>query len=247
MKQILILITLINCFLLNGQQDTLYILGEVDELLSKKEVDNKIKDLSKNLENDTSEWVVRFELEYEDKRTDTLIQHGVIHLIVKSMLSEEDKNKFLINKQVPEFQFLDIKGKAINEKDLEGKVVMLNFWFTKCPPCIAEMPLLNELKDNYKGQKIEFLSMAPEKQPQLIEFLKSYEFQFRHIPDADDFLKKFGVGFPKNILIDKKGIIRYIGGGIVSGTIEEGDELIVNQHQISWGNLRIQIDKLLLE
>jgi len=208
---------------------------------------NQINRISNRMEDDSLKWHVRFELEFEEKKTDTLIQHGTIHIIEESMLSEEDKKELLLNKKVPEFQFLDIEGKSINDSEIKGKVTLLNFWFTRCPPCIAEMPFLNEIKENYKGQEIEFLSMAPEENLKIVDFLRKHEFRFRHIPDADEFLKKFGVGFPKNILIDKNGIIRYIGGGIVSGLMEEGDEGIVEKHQINWDDLRIQIDKLLIE
>ena len=49
---------------------------------------------------------------------------------------------------------------------------------------------------------------------------------------------------PKNILVDKKGLIRYIGGGIINGLVEEGDENLIENYQISWDELRIKIDKL---
>lgn len=61
--------------------------------------------------------------------------------------------------------------------------------------------------------------MAPETTTQVENFLMKDDFQFRHIPDADGFLKKFGVGFPKNILVDKTGVIRYIDSGL-GGVIE---------------------------
>jgi len=247
MRQIIILLVILNSSQIYGQKDTLYSLGKSDVFLSKTELNSKIERLSKVMKNDTLEWFVRFELEFEDKKNDTLIQHGTLHIIETSLLSDEDKKQILLNKQIPEFQFLDIEGKLISEKEFKGKVVLINFWFTRCPPCLAEMPFLNEIKENYKGQEVEFLSMAPEEKTKVIEFLKIHDFRFRHIPDADNFLKKFGVGFPKNILVDKNGIIRYIGGGIVDGLIEEGDEGIIEQHQISWDELRIQIDKLLIE
>jgi thiol-disulfide isomerase/thioredoxin len=47
--------------------------------------------------------------------------------------------------------FRDINGKTVNTADLKGKVIFVNFWATWCPPCIAEMPSVNELYTLFKN------------------------------------------------------------------------------------------------
>jgi len=47
-------------------------------------------------------------------------------------------------------KFKDVNGKLINLADLKGKVVFLNFWATWCPPCLAEMPSVNKLYEQFK-------------------------------------------------------------------------------------------------
>src|SRR5690606_3035773 len=47
--------------------------------------------------------------------------------------------------------FKDKDGKTVSLKSLKGKVVFINFWATWCPPCIHEMPSINELKKTFKG------------------------------------------------------------------------------------------------
>ena len=47
--------------------------------------------------------------------------------------------------------FRDNNGKTINTVDLKGKVIFVNFWATWCPPCIAEMPSVNELYAQFKN------------------------------------------------------------------------------------------------
>lgn len=230
-----------------AQIDTIYNLGNQKNRLTIDDIEQRIKSLEETMKNDTIDWIVRFEVTHEEKKKDTLIQYGTINLIAESLLSEEEKMESKLNKEIPEFNFVDIEGKIIASNQYSGKVILINFWFTKCPPCIAEIPYLNQIKNDYQNLDIEFISMAPEDSIEVQKFLERYEFQFRHIPDADSFLKKFGVGFPKNILVDKKGIIRYIGGGIISGLVEEGDENIIEKNQISWDELRIKIDKLLGE
>ena len=52
---------------------------------------------------------------------------------------------------LPDFIAETIDGEILNSADLRGKVLVLNFWFTSCPPCIAELPGLNRLVDEYDG------------------------------------------------------------------------------------------------
>lgn len=52
-----------------------------------------------------------------------------------------------------DLRFKDRHGKVVTLKDLKGKVVFLNFWATWCPPCLAEMPSINKLYEQYKNNK----------------------------------------------------------------------------------------------
>ncbi len=243
----LILLLTWTTFNLTAQIDTVYNLGNDENRITLDEIDQHIKNIEERLKNDTIEWIIRFEFIREEIEGDTLIQYGGINIVDQSILTEEDKIEIRLNYEIPKFNFVDINGETINSEDLKGKVIFINTWFTRCPPCIAEMPYLNEIKNNYSDQNIVFISMAPEEKREILTFLKKHHFQFQHIPDADIFLKKFGVGFPKNILVDKEGIIRYIGGGLVDGMIEKGEENVIEQDQVNQDVIRVQIDKLLSE
>jgi thiol-disulfide isomerase/thioredoxin len=50
--------------------------------------------------------------------------------------------------------------KRIETKDLEGKVIVINLWFTTCHPCIAELPALNKLVKEYKDKNVVFLGLS---------------------------------------------------------------------------------------
>lgn len=228
---------------LYGQIDTIYSLGTLNMRLTSEELNQRIERTSNSMKNDTIDWVVRFKASHEEMKEDTVVLHGGLHIIAQSLLSEDDKKMVRLNKEMPEFNFSTLTGEEISSENLKGKVVLFNFWFTRCPPCIVEMPYLNVIKEDYKDKDIEFISMAPEYAEQVQEFLKRYDFSFKHIADADDFLKKFGVGFPKNILVDKSGVVKYIGGAIVDGLIEEGEH--IEEHQLAWDELRWMIDELL--
>ena len=53
---------------------------------------------------------------------------------------------------LPNLELHDLKGASHKLEDYRGKPVVLNFWATWCVPCAAEMPLLNEMQDRYKGK-----------------------------------------------------------------------------------------------
>lgn len=242
---ILFLFTFIFHSAVFAQIDTIYNLGNQRNRMTYEELQERIVLQENRIKNDTSDWYVRFEVTREKFKNDTLIQFGTIHLMETSILGESGKIESRLNKKMPEFDFIDINGLPIRSVDYEGKVILINFWFTRCPPCIAEMPHLNQIKEDYKDQEIAFISMAPETENQVKRFLKKHDFNFDHIPDADDFLKKFGVGFPKNILVDKAGIIRFIGNGLVGGYFTEREGEKIDKDQTSEKELRSMIDYFL--
>jgi len=114
-----------------------------------------------------------------------------------------------------EMTFQDLTGKNIEVSELKGKVIFLNLWATWCPPCVAEMPSIQELYDKYKdNEKVAFLMVSNEKVTPVEKFMqkKGYTFpvylnKFR-MPDA--FATK---SIPTTFVISKDGkiVIRELG------------------------------------
>lgn len=125
----------------------------------------------------------------------------------------ELRNKCLLGLKAPNFSVKTLDKELIDIGSLKRKVLVLNFWFTRCTPCIKEMPLLNKLKTTFKDKDILFLSFANEDSTKLNEFLKTTRFNFKHIPQGGriliDTFKLFSI-WPTTIIIDKEGIIRFI-------------------------------------
>ena len=117
----------------------------------------------------------------------------------------------LINKPIKSFQFTDLENNKWKSKDLKGKIVLINFWFTSCKPCIMEMPLLNELVAANKDKPIVFLAPALDNQAQIKFFLKKFKFDYSIIPYAEQYSNALNIEyFPTHIIIDKAGIIRQV-------------------------------------
>lgn len=113
----------------------------------------------------------------------------------------------------------DLHQKTVDLAHLKGKVVLVNFWASWCPPCVHEMPSMQRLQNRFftKGFTILGVNMA-ESEETVRHFLKTkVDIQFPILFDKEGMaLKRWGVfAFPTSYLIDKKGKIRYaIYGGV---------------------------------
>ncbi len=126
------------------------------------------------------------------------------------------------NKKFPEFDLKTPLGKNFSSEQLNGKPTMINFWFTKCPPCIDEMPALNKIKEQYQND-VNFIAITYEKEADVKRFLKKHAFNFKHLVDAKHFTDQLGIkAYPMNLFLDKKGVLKYVKGGIPYRIMEKG-------------------------
>ena len=111
-----------------------------------------------------------------------------------------------------EFSLNDLKGKKHALPDYRGKVVLVNFWASWCPPCIYEMPELTRLKNKLADQPFEILALnVGEKKYKVRKFAKLINLQLPILLDTseetfDDWSIKT---LPTSFLIDADGNIRY--------------------------------------
>lgn len=134
----------------------------------------------------------------------------------------------LIGVRAPNFAMKNMDNQVFELSDLRGSVVVLNFWFMACPPCIAEIPALNDVSDMFSGQAVRFIGLASDSKQQLEKkFFPKHEFKFETIPDADQIVMhtlKSKWGYPTTMILDKEGIIRHIFTG--AWTAEEAIESV---------------------
>jgi peroxiredoxin len=116
----------------------------------------------------------------------------------------------LVNSSAPEFILSDPYGKSFSLSAYRGKVVLLNFWATWCPPCRAEMPALNRLYRERKDRGLEILAVSTDKSVSDIhKFLGKNKVDFPILVDSDLSTAKLYKVFsmPTTFLIDRNGII----------------------------------------
>ncbi|MFP4076506.1 MAG: TlpA family protein disulfide reductase [Halochromatium sp.] len=75
---------------------------------------------------------------------------------------------------LPDLQLRDIEGHRINSRRWAGKVVVLNFWATWCPPCVREMPLLDEWQRRHRDQGLRVVGIAIDRADEVARFLDDH-------------------------------------------------------------------------
>src|SRR3569833_1260720 len=114
---------------------------------------------------------------------------------------------FKTGEKITTFKTKDINGNKIDLKALEGKIVVLNFWFIGCAPCRMEIPDLNKLVDSFKtNDKIVFIAVALDDKTSLKGFLEKTPFNYDIVDGGRFITDKYGVrSYPTHVIIDTKG------------------------------------------
>ena len=110
-----------------------------------------------------------------------------------------------------DFALPDPAGKTVRLSDLKGKVVILSFWATWCPPCRMEMPHLQALHTKYQGKKVRVLGINTDVQgEQLKAWMKENRLSFPVVSDeGGNVATKYRVeGIPTLLVVDQNGKIR---------------------------------------
>lgn len=125
------------------------------------------------------------------------------------------KEKESIGKPFPHFVTADVESKITNDS-LMGKVVLINFWFEGCHPCLAEFEALNELARKLKGTKdFEFISFSWDNAETIKRVKEEHKLQFRVFSVDDEECRRLNQnnGYPTTIILDRHGKIKYLIAG----------------------------------
>jgi thiol-disulfide isomerase/thioredoxin len=131
----------------------------------------------------------------------------------------KDMDVTLVDFDVNLLQFEDLNGSQFSLRDFKGKTLFINYWATWCNPCLAEMPSMVELYNQYKdNQDIVFLYLSKENRSTIIDYLPKDETLsqlplYKIISDDELFSTR---GIPTTFIVDSSGevVVKDVGSAI---------------------------------
>lgn len=118
-----------------------------------------------------------------------------------------------------DFSLPDIEGKTRHFNEWAGKVRVLNFWATWCPPCVKETPMFVEMQEKYGDRGLQFIGVAIDDKQKVIDFMDTYGVNYPMLIGAEDAIKvaeaygdRFGA-LPYTVVIDRNNKIIHAQGG----------------------------------
>jgi peroxiredoxin len=122
--------------------------------------------------------------------------------------------------QAPDFKLPDLDGRRIALSDFKGRVVLLNFWATWCPPCKGEVPELVALQSRYQSAGLDIIGVSLDDAP--VEHVRQFKevYRINYVVlyaggEKEKLIRRFGNfrGIPATFLIDREGrIVKQVTG-----------------------------------
>lgn len=154
------------------------------------------------------------------------IQRGVLKTgLLNPDIKENQEDVDLPERPAADFRMnlINSRGEKVSMVDLKGKVIFLNLWATWCPPCIAEMPGINKLYNEVKGEDIVFLMLSLDK-----NFQKAKDFNEKKKYDFEVYSLDGGIpqmynsqSIPTTYVIDSEGKLALTHEGMADYSNEE--------------------------
>ncbi len=149
----------------------------------------------------------------------------------------EIKEGIFVGDRAPDFTILDREGNEISLSNFKGKPIFLNFWASWCPPCVEEMPYIQNIYNTYKDKDVVVLAInvtAAEKngEKDTNEFLEKNNYTFPVLLDIEgEAASTYGIRyFPTSYFIDENGIIvNTVVGGMTKEKITDNIEMTIKQ------------------
>lgn len=147
--------------------------------------------------------------------------------MMMQMQAQMEGENVSIGQKATAFDVTDINGNKYSLDSLNGKIIVMNFWFVGCKPCVMEMPELNALVEKYKDKEVVFLGFCTSKKDKIASFLNTTNFDYEIVPITKDYAFEYGVvSYPTHIVIDENSKIVFSTSGLGPDTIHNIEKAI---------------------
>jgi peroxiredoxin len=142
----------------------------------------------------------------------------LLGLFVGAGCAKHDMEPAVEGKLAPDFTLKDLSGRPVQLSSLKGKVVLVNFWATWCPPCREEVPSLVKMNQMMQGKPFQLLAISIDEggKDAVTSFFKKAGAELPALLDTDGAVsRRYGTtGVPETFVIDTKGVImkKVVGG-----------------------------------
>ncbi len=120
-------------------------------------------------------------------------------------------NRLEVGKPAPDFTLPRLDGKPVKLSDFRGKVVLVNVWATWCQPCVAEMPSMEKLYQQLKGENFEILAVSIDSPgaAAVAPFMRRNNLSFPALIDSQGHIKTAYnlTGVPESFIINRQGVL----------------------------------------
>jgi thiol-disulfide isomerase/thioredoxin len=135
----------------------------------------------------------------------------------------------LPNHPAPDFTLVDLTGAPVQLSELRGQVVLVNVWATWCPPCRAEMPMLQAAYAQSRDQGFTVLAVNQREDAATVAaYMQSGGYTFPALLDGDGAVSGMyrALVLPSSYFIDRAGVVRAVYKGplarsVIAGTVEQ--------------------------
>jgi thiol-disulfide isomerase/thioredoxin len=122
-------------------------------------------------------------------------------------------------RKAPDFVLKDLRGRNVRLSSYKGKIVLLNFWATWCPPCRAEMPELVTWQREYRGRGLQVIGVTypPTNRAAVVRFVRGIRANYPIVLGRKEIKALFyeGETLPITVVIDREGNVRETIEGIL--------------------------------
>lgn len=140
---------------------------------------------------------------------------------INSLPKPPESKYFKTGSKFSSFKTTDINGNKINTKNLAGKIIVLNFWFINCPPCVREIPELHKLAESYKtDSSVVFIAVALDQAADIREFLKTHPFGYSIVDNGRYISNQYSINsYPTNAVVSPEGKVYFHSSGFGMSTV----------------------------